>query len=59
MNQYDEQYFARQVLGASTDFEWDNPYIDDFDYPLDDDPVRLFDEQYGAELDDAPLDEEE
>lgn len=54
MNKYDEQYFARHALGAGTDFEWDDPYVDDYD----DDPPLPFDDDIFPESDDAPVEDD-
>jgi hypothetical protein len=56
MNKYDEKYFARHALGSGTDFEWDDPYVDDYDY--EDDPSLPFDDDVFAQGGDEPMEDD-
>ena len=56
MNRNDEHYFARHALGAGSDFEWADPYVDGYDY--DDDAVLPFDDEIVPGSDDGPIDDD-
>ena len=53
----DMKYFSGQASGADNGFDWEDPYVDDFDYD-DNDPMFSFDDEIVPEFDDEFLDDD-
>ena len=57
MNDYDRKYFAKHAMGDDPELNWDDNYLNDYDYG-DDDPLISLDDDIVPDFGDEPLEDD-